>query len=285
MLCSSEPTVVSLSFWPNYLICLFKGQCPTSVTPSRSRSGLVPAGIRDSDPPGHTLTWPLPRHPAEWSRKPWPPAPVGNDGSRGASRSPSPTPAWRWPSASFKTEVQMKRPQIERTSQLNRTSFTCCGSGKLLGCPPLLWRRWWAEGWPSQSPGPRPPPRPPGAWPESRDEGFTTVAILRCTAIVSQAPTCKGRGQTSSRTTFPVTAGNSRNWCLSFGFRRRLVTYIDGGLNAALHARAFNSHMRLGAQQLLHLLSLLLWLHLPGYFQLEFGPQLFGQRQAFRKQI
>lgn len=43
--------------------------------------------------------------------------------------------------------------------------------------------------------------------------------------------------------------------------------------------------MRLDAQQVLHLLSQLLWLHLPGYFQLEVGAQLFGERQAFRKQI
>lgn len=110
------------------------------------------------------------------------------------------------------------------------------------------------------------------------------LPCLWCTAIVSQVPTCK-RGQTSSQTTFPVTVEIDEHWCLSFGFRLRLITYIDGGLNAALHTRAFNSHMRLNAQQVLRLLSQLLWLHLPGYFQLEVGPQLFGQRQAFRKQI
>lgn len=63
------------------------------------------------------------------------------------------------------------------------------------------------------------------------------------------------------------------------------ITYIDGGLNAVLHTRAFNSHMRLNAQQVLHVLSQLRWLHLLGYFQLEVSPQFFGQRQAFRKQI
>lgn len=137
---------------------------------------LAAAGIRDSGRSGHTLTWPSPRYPDEWSQKPGPPAPAGNGGSPGASHSPSPTPAWLWPSASCKTEVKMEIWHAHTAPHnVNQTSVTCCGNGKPLWCPLLLWRHWWEEEWPSQSQDPRPPPRPLSESPGRRNKNVSSL--------------------------------------------------------------------------------------------------------------
>lgn len=81
--------------------------------------------IRDSGRSGHTLTWPLSQDPYEWSQRPGLPPLEGNGGSRGASRSLYPTPAWLRPSASCKTARQTFYWSVEYLTIKLRSTHHC----------------------------------------------------------------------------------------------------------------------------------------------------------------